>query len=138
INAPQAPGQTQLEVRGGNETILLVEDDAQLRSLIQATLEERGYTLLAATHGDEALALAHAHPEPIDLLLTDVVMPKMSGRVLAAHLTVRQPGLKVLYISGYTDDAVVRHGLLTAEVEFLSKPFSPTILAAKVRQVLEK
>lgn len=85
--APQAPVTAQPEVRDGREAILLVEDDTQLRSL-----EERGYTLLTARHGDAALALVQAQPEPIDLLLTDVVMPEMSGWVLAAKLTVRQPG----------------------------------------------
>jgi len=82
------------------------------------------------------LFIDHA-PAAIDLLITDVVMPEMSGRGLAGQLTALRPGLKVLYISGYTDDAVVRRGLLTAEVEFLSKPFSPTVLAGKVRAVLD-
>lgn len=136
--APPAAEPAQPELREGNETILLVEDEDQLRSLIQLSLQKRGYTLLTARRGDEAMALVEARPEPIDLLLTDVVMPEMSGRVLAEQLTARQPGLRVLYISGYTNDAVVRHGLLTAEVEFLSKPFSPTALTAKVRQVLDK
>jgi PAS domain S-box-containing protein len=134
---PLSPEQAQPEVRGGSETILLVEDEEMVRSLILTVLEEEGYTLLEARRGEEALILARTHPGAIDLLITDVVMPEMSGRVLAGQLTALRPGLKVLYISGYTDDAVVRHGLLTAEVEFLSKPFSPTVLAGKVRAMLD-
>jgi CheY-like chemotaxis protein len=132
------PQQTVPEVPGGSETILLVEDEEIVRRLVITVLEEKGYSLLEAERGDEALALVQAHPGQIDLLITDVVMPGMSGRVLAEQLAALRPGQKVLYTSGYTDDAVVRHGLLTAEVEFLSKPFSPTALAAKVRQVLDK
>src|SRR5690606_20983728 len=107
-------------------------------NLTLTVLETGGYTVLEASRASEALALAHAHAGPIHLLLTDVVMPEISGRLLAEQLTALRPDLKVLYMSGYTDDAVVRHGLLTAEVEFLSKPFSPTVLTAKVRRVLDR
>ncbi|MBE7557365.1 MAG: PAS domain S-box protein [Anaerolineales bacterium] len=122
----------------GTETILLVEDEEGVRNLIGRTLKSKGYTVLEARHGDEALLLAGQHQRPIDLLLTDVIMPQMSGRDLTERLKAFQPSIKVLFMSGYTDDAVVRHGLLTAEVEFLSKPFSPDTLAAKVRRVLDK
>src|SRR6185369_12664137 len=97
-----------------------------------------GYTILEAAHGHEALAIARQQRGLIDLLLTDVVMPQMSGRELAQELSQARRQMKVLFMSGYTDDAVVRHGLLMARVEFLAKPFSPLKLAAKVREVLDK
>lgn len=131
-------GQLQPEMPRGSETILLVEDEDMIRNLILAILEKEGYTLLQASRGKEALALVQADPNPIDLLITDVVMPEMSGRILAEQLATLRPGLRVLYISGYTDDAVVRHGLLAAEVDFLSKPFSPIALITKVRHILDR
>lgn len=124
--------------RGGHETILLVEDEAMVRSLVQSILQAEGYTVLEAGHGSKALILAAQHQGSIDLLVTDVVMPDMSGRELAEQLKTLRPQIKLLYMSGYTDDAVVRHGLLTAEVEYLSKPFSPSSLISKVREVLNK
>lgn len=146
IYLPAYPGSTANEVnpqvqtliQGGNETILLVEDDESVRDLVQETLREKGYIILEARQGDEALSLAGQYRGQIDLLLTDVVMPRMSGRELAEWLKIIQPQIKVLFISGYTDDAVVRHGLLDAEIEFLAKPFLPNDLAAKVREVLDK
>ncbi len=122
----------------GSETILLVEDEEMVRELVKAALQAKGYTILEARHASEALALFTQHLNTIDLLVTDVVMPQISGRELAEHLITLRPGLKVLFTSGYTDDAVVRHGLLTAEVEFLPKPFSTHTLATKVREVLDK
>lgn len=122
----------------GHETILVAEDETAVRELITATLQELGYTVLAAPNGEEALSLAGQYQQPIDLLLTDVVMPKISGRELAETLQAQRPLLKTLFMSGYMDDAVVRHGLLQAEVAFLPKPFSSNILAAKVRKVLDK
>jgi CheY-like chemotaxis protein len=124
-------------IRGGSETILLVEDEEMVRRLVQWTLLRQGYTLLEARGGDEALLLARQHQGQIDLLVTDVVMPQMSGRALAEQLKALRPQIKVLFMSGYTDDTVVRHGLLAAEIEFLPKPFSPEVLAAKVREVLD-
>jgi DNA-binding response OmpR family regulator len=116
----------------------VVEDAEMLRDMVRTTLQDKGYTLLVARHGGEALVLSEQFQGQIDLLVTDVVMPQMSGRELAEHLKASRPDMKVLFMSGYTDDAVVRHGLLTAEVEFLAKPFSLGMLVAKVREVLDK
>jgi CheY-like chemotaxis protein len=128
----------ELPPQRGSETILLVEDEEMVRDLVQFSLEEAGYPVLAADSGRAALALAERHDGPIHLLMTDVVMPEMSGRELAEHFTTHYPTTKVLFTSGYTDDAVVRHGLLTAEVAFLQKPFTLNGLLAKVRAMLDE
>src|SRR5262249_40317724 len=120
----------------GSETVLLVEDEDGVRALTRHTLQGCGYTVLEARDGAEAVRVAGQRQGRIALLLTDVVLPRMSGREVAEHLGSVQPGLKVLFLSGYTDDAVVRHGILEAEVAFLQKPFTPASLAAKVRAVL--
>jgi len=130
---PQARSAT----RGGSETILLAEDDETVRRMVSRALKACGYTVLEARHAVEALALSDRYEQPIDLLVTDVVMPQMSGRVLAERLTLLRPQLKVLFISGYMDDAVVRHGLPAVEMHFLAKPFSLSVLVAKVRGVLD-
>jgi two-component system, cell cycle sensor histidine kinase and response regulator CckA len=123
---------------GGNETLLLVEDDDGVRALSRHVLQSNGYTVLVATtHGGEALRICAQHKEPIHLLLTDVVIPELGGRELAEQLVRLHPEMKVLFLSGYTDDAVVRHGVLQAETNFLQKPFSPRVLAMKVREVLD-
>jgi CheY-like chemotaxis protein len=122
---------------GGQETLLIVEDDEAVRALTRAVLRGRSYEVIEAVDADEALRLVAQNPKPIALLVTDVVMPGMSGRELASRLTTLRPELKVLYVSGYTDDAVVRHGLLEAEISFLQKPFTPDALARKVREVLD-
>jgi hypothetical protein len=121
----------------GKETILVVEDADAMRKLTCEFLAGMGYTVLEAHDGVDALEKAAQHSTPIDLLLTDVVMPRMSGRELAAQMTERDPGLKVLYMSGYTDDAVVRHGVLDASMAFIQKPFALHALAARVREVLD-
>jgi two-component system, cell cycle sensor histidine kinase and response regulator CckA len=136
--ADRADVQEYPVAAGGSETILLVEDDALVRNLVQTVLRNAGYTVLEAAHGHEALVIAQQHTGTIDLLVTDVVMPQMSGRELAEQLSQVRRQIKVLFMSGYTDDAVVRHGLLMARVDLLSKPFSPLKLAAKVREVLDK
>lgn len=135
---PLTPPPTQPSARAGTETILLVEDDEMVRHLVHRELQAEGYTVMEASSGDKALALVKQHEGEIDLLLTDVVMPYMSGRELAQQLKELYPQVKVLFISGYTSDSVVRRGLLTAEIEFLPKPFSLGKLASKIREVLER
>ena len=125
-------------VRGGHETVLLAEDDAGVRDVVASTLEQKGYRVLRASDGQVALELARALTDSIALLITDIVMPGRTGRELAETLGAERPGLKVLYLSGYTDDAVVRHGVLEAGVPFLQKPFTPAALAAKVRDLLDR
>jgi two-component system cell cycle sensor histidine kinase/response regulator CckA len=120
----------------GTETILLVEDEEVLRRLARQVLEMAGYTVLAAEDGERALRLAAEHSGRIDLLVTDVVMPKGSGLQTAKALLAIRPGLKVLYLSGYTDTVILQHGQLGQGDHFLQKPFTPRALARKVRQVL--
>jgi CheY-like chemotaxis protein len=121
----------------GTETILVVEDEEALRRVARRILGAAGYTVLAAANGDEALAICAQHVGDIHLILTDVVMPRMSGKMLAQKLAQTRPTLKVLYMSGYTDDAIVHHGVLDAETQFLAKPFTAPDLARKVRVVLD-
>ncbi len=118
-------------------TILLVEDQDDVRRLARRVLEREGYTVLAAASGDEALSLARAHAGAIDLLLSDVVMPGMSGRQVAEQLALLRTGTRVLFMSGYTDNVIAERGVLDPGYAFLSKPFTPDALAKKVRQVLE-
>ena len=121
-----------------SETILLVEDEPAVRMLAARTLREQGYAVIEAPQGDAALALAASYAGgTIDLLLTDVVMPGMSGKLLAEALQRQFPTIRVLYISGYTDNAIVHQGRLDPGVAFLPKPFAPATLARKVREVLD-
>jgi hypothetical protein len=113
----------------------LVEDEKGVRALAKKALARSGYQVLEAQNGEEALAVAEGHREPIHLLLTDVVMPQMGGPELAQKLKARRPECKVLYMSGYTDDAVLRQGISAGH--FLQKPFTPVGLARKVREVLD-
>jgi CheY-like chemotaxis protein len=124
-------------VAGGTETVLLAEDAAAVRAVGKQVLERQGYTVLEAPDGEVALHLAQRHSGPIHLLLTDVVMPGMSGRQLADQLARTRPDTRVLFASGYTDDAVVRHGVLEEGTPYLQKPFTPESLARKVREVLD-
>lgn len=120
----------------GSETVLLVEDEDGVRALSRHILQSCGYTVLEARDGAEAIRQA-GQSGRIELIVTDVVMPRMGGREVAERVSGMHPGIKVLFLSGYTDDAVVRHGILEAEVAFLQKPFTPGALATKVREVLE-
>jgi PAS domain S-box-containing protein len=122
----------------GTETILLVEDEDAVRAVSRFALQTFGYNVLEANRPTEAIRLCEQHQGPIALLVTDIVMPGMGGRALTERISELRPGIKVLYVSGYTDDAVVRHGVLQADVAFLQKPFTPTSLANKVRQVLDQ
>ncbi len=121
----------------GSETLLLAEDVEGLRLLAIRILEGAGYKVLTAANGEEALAVLERHTEPVHLLITDVVMPGMSGRMLAERFEITHPGIKVLYMSGYTDDVIVRHGLVDNGSAFLAKPFSAAQLTRKVREVLD-
>lgn len=123
--------------RGGTETILVAEDEIAVRSLVCSVLESGGYTVLEGESGDAALLIARAHDGHIDLLLTDVVMPRMSGRELADRVQMLDPGIRVVYMSGYTEKAIVHHGMLDADAVLLQKPFSPDDLVRKVREVLD-
>jgi PAS domain S-box-containing protein len=124
-------------IPGGSETILLVEDEDVVRGLARKILEHAGYKVVEASCGKEAIRLCLERAEPIDLLLTDVVMPETSGKEVADRLTELLPGLRVLFMSGYTDEAIVHHGVLDSNVEFIQKPFTPAALVRKVRAVLD-
>jgi DNA-binding NtrC family response regulator len=130
------PAATQPGARG-SETVLLVEDDAMVRRLAEVTLERAGYRVFTAPSGGDALRLAAGRDGAIDLVVTDVVMPGMPGPQLAQRLEASQPGLRVLYMSGYADDTMARHGVSEERVSFLAKPFTPDELARRVREVLD-
>ncbi len=122
----------------GTETVLLVEDEARVSALIASALKKSGYTVLEAMHGQQALEIVSAHTAPIDLLLTDVVMPGMNGRELAEHVTRLRCETRVLYMSGYSDDAILRHGVQAASTHFIQKPFSMETLTTKIRETLKR
>jgi two-component system cell cycle sensor histidine kinase/response regulator CckA len=121
----------------GSETILLVEDEEAVRALVRRILEGCGYLVLEAQSAGDALVLCEKHKGNIDVLLTDVVMPRMSGRELAERLGPLRPDMRVLYMSGYTDDAVIRYGIRNSDVAFLQKPITPHALTSKLREVIE-
>jgi CheY-like chemotaxis protein len=121
---------------GGEETVLVVEDQAEVRAYAVTVLESYGYRVIQAESAGEALLMFEREPERIDLVLTDVVMPNVSGRKLADRLDKLQPGIKVLFMSGYTDNVIVHYGVLEEGAQFIQKPFSPERLAARVREVL--
>ena len=130
-----APARS-MSSEGGGETVLLVEDDDRVRVLVANMLKKNGYTVLLGSQGDQALEIASRYRGRIHLLLTDVVMPGISGRQLSERLTAARPDTRVLYMSGYSDDAILRHGVKSAGTHFIQKPFSIEALALKVREAL--
>ena len=122
----------------GNETILLAEDEPSVRGLAARVLRNQGYKILEAVNGSEALQIASKHKEQIHLLLTDIVMPQIGGKELYDQLKHLRPNLKVLFTSGYTENAIVHQGDLPHGVAFLQKPFSPIFLTHKVREILDQ
>jgi two-component system, cell cycle sensor histidine kinase and response regulator CckA len=122
----------------GSETILLVEDEAAVRALTRTLLEQAGYHVLEAGSAEDALIHSERHTAAIHLLLTDVVMPRMGGRQLADLLCARRPGTKVLFMSGYTDDSTIRHGVVGSNVNLLQKPFSRVSLLRRIRELLAR
>ena len=124
-------------VRGGCETLLLVEDEIAVRESTRRSLTRSGYTVLEASDGEDALRVAREHHGPINLMISDVVMPKMGGPQLAERLAGERPDMKVLFVSGYAENTVLQHGHVDITRRFLQKPFSLKALARKVREVLE-
>jgi CheY-like chemotaxis protein len=136
--APGKEDEPQPVPAFGMETVLLVEDSDMVRNVVCRSLRSQGYTVLEARDGIEALAIFQEHRGAIHLVLTDVVMPEMSGRQLSEQLLAWQPDLKMLFMSGFTDDSVVRHGVLTDETNFIQKPFSAASLTQKIREILDR
>lgn len=128
----------KVPVPGGTETLVLVEDEAMVRSLAERVLDRQGYRVHAYPHGEAALAGLERLKEPVQLLITDVVMPRMNGRELAERVRSQRPEIRVLYTSGYSEDTIAHHGVLESGIEFLAKPYTPRSLAEKVREVLDK
>jgi DNA-binding NtrC family response regulator len=121
----------------GTETVLVVEDENQVRTIVTRILEAQGYHVLSASNGREALAISQQTTTEIHLMITDVVMPQLGGGELAKSMLDLRPGLRILFMSGYTDDAIVRHGFLDEKVNFIQKPFDSATLARKAREVLD-
>ena len=136
--SPAAAPPVAERPRGGSETLLVVEDEEPVRNLVTRILQAAGYRVLSAANGGEALLACEQHPGPIHLLLTDVVMPQMSGKQLAERLGLLKPGLRVLYMSGYPDEAIASHGVRTPGTTFLGKPFGAAELTRKVRSALDE
>lgn len=136
--AGMAEQDSAADLPTGTETILLAEDAPLVLDFAQGILAQMGYTVLTAGSGEEARDIADRYPQPIDLLLTDVIMPGMNGRTLADQLVSARPGLRVLYTSGYVADIIQQHGVLEDGIHFIGKPYSARALARKVREVLDQ
>jgi CheY-like chemotaxis protein len=136
LDLAAAPAASAEPLPRAAETVLLVEDEAALRSMIQEILEEAGHVVLPAANPEDALAAVRSHAGPVQVMLTDVVLPRMGGRDLAAQVEALRPGLRVLYMSGYTDEAIVHHGMLDAGMQFLQKPFTSEALLRRVRDLV--
>jgi two-component system, cell cycle sensor histidine kinase and response regulator CckA len=137
VEAEAPPGSGAMETLEGEETILLVEDEEEVRPLIAKALRSYGYRVLEASNGAQALDLAESEEAMIDMLLSDVVMPGMNGRELSERLLSEWPTMKVLFTSGYPADTIIRHGIAHATTAYLEKPYLPDELARKVREVLD-
>jgi CheY-like chemotaxis protein len=133
----EAPRPAPAPPARGQETVLVVEDDPRVRAVTVRALRAAGHRVLVAASGGEAVALADQHDGPLHLVVTDVVMPGMSGRAVVDALRVRQPGLRALFVSGYPQEVISRRGVLEGGVEFLAKPFTPSTLVARVRSILD-
>jgi len=129
-------GRTPIEKLSGSETILIVEDDDRLRKLLRITLEKYGYKVLDAGNGEEAIEICNSYDGIIQLMITDVVMPKMNGKEAVDRIQPLYPKMKVIFMSGYTDDAISHHGVLEPGLNFIEKPFKHEQLALKIREVL--
>jgi two-component system cell cycle sensor histidine kinase/response regulator CckA len=123
--------------RSGTETLLIVENEGAIRNLLQMALRKSGYTVLVAESGREALEIVRAHADAIHLLITDVVMPDMSGPELVRQLATIRPETQTLFMSGYMDQALGEHGIVPTNVNFIQKPFSPNVITQKVRHILD-
>jgi CheY-like chemotaxis protein len=134
--AEKEPAKVVRDSASGTETVLVVEDEEGVRSLVHLALSAAGYHVLESKDAESAVALCASHSGPIHLLLTDVVMPQMTGPAVAAKVIALRPDIKILYMSGYTDDAIVHHGVFSNKVPFIQKPFSPLALRKKVREAL--
>lgn len=136
LQSSAPPPSSRIRPRG-NETVLLVEDDSQVRQLAKAILLKHGYQVIEAAYGEEDFSLCGSAEVRVDVLITDVVMPRMSGRQLAERMAQQRPSMKVIFMSGYTDDAIVRHGVLSSGLNFVQKPLMPATLLTKLRDVLD-